>query len=396
MSAPSAAWLAAAAKYGATPVFVYRLPDHGGYFASQKGHYPDGASEPYHAGIIVKGRLPVVTREIRDTLSGRIIVSIAEGTLVDAGEWDSGWGDYQTTLRGARLHGYVTFPGLAWADAVFYLNARITELESTDRSRLRLTLQDATREATAAAWLPEGSATSATLGSVVLARLQAAGLVYPTDFDTAAWTAWTASGKPGAFVVTTTWTEGELFDVLDGLLAGTLSIYGFTREGKFTIRQFADLAGSPTPDIDLTTSGTLRQGGSMKTWQPVIRKETVKYNAGAASVSRTVNLSTGHAWWPTAREAEPVDIGLTGSGDAGTLASQRLLVSSAERALCRVHTDARPLGYDVGAIVKLAYGDHLLPDIAQQYHQVWRIVEDPNAGGVELGLITALGAPPQP
>jgi hypothetical protein len=261
---------------------------------------------------------------------------------------------------------------------------------------MKLTLEDASSEKIKNTILSEGSYTSAKLGDVVKQRLLDAGLTYPDDFDTTAWTAWTASGKPGDYTATGTWSEGEAFEIIDAMLAGTLSVFGFNRAGKFVINQFDDLAPSPTVDVDLNVSDSILRGGSMKLREPVMRKETVKYNAGASEVSKSVDLSTSHVWWDTARENEPIDCGLDGSTDADTLCAHRLTLLSSEHGLGVIPADSRMLAYNLLDVVKHDFSNHLLPNISTVHHQVYSITEDPNEGSVKLGVWTSFGAPPQP
>ena len=390
---PTAAWLAAAKDN--PPILVFRLPDKQAYFASAGAHYPvTGQGEPHHAGIIKAGGLPEIVREIQNIFSGRTGMVIGREALVDQGNWDTGFGDYDKTFRGARLDGYVTFPGLGWNDAELYLTSRILKIETTGQSEMTLFLIDATAEKLKNAMLAAGSYTSAKLGDVVKARLTAAGLAYPDDFDTTAWAAWVASGMPGDYTVTGSWSEGDVFSIIDQLVKGTLSWYGFRRDGKFFIEQFADLGASPSVDIDLTTAGTIIKGSSTAHYEPVMRQVEVKYNGGASSVIKKVNLLTTDPWWGTAREDDPVDCGLTLLADATTLADKRLALLSAEHLVSTVRVDYRPLAYNLGDTVKLDLAACHLPTGAPLYHRVVGIREELNRGYVELKLWTKVGGPP--
>lgn len=403
MPIPSANWLSAASKYGETPILVFQIPSKNYYFASWPGHYSNGAaSEPYHAGLIKKGGMPVITREISGVFEGRMIVKIGSTVVVDTGAWDGGFGDYQNTLRGAILDGYVTFPGLAWADAVQYLTARIIKLETNDKSQMTLTLDDAANEDVANAWLTEYAPGSSKLSVIIQNRLEAAGVTPfdSTKVDMTAWNAWKAVGKPGDLTVTVTAKEGECFDVLETLLKGTLSVFGFKRDGLFFIQQFADLGGAPTVDVDLTTTDSILRGGSLKIYEPVIKKESVKYSAGASQVDKEITAvqvpAPDDVWLDTAKENSPVDVGINGVPDATLLCADRLLFMSAEHAKGETLADSRMLAYDLCDVVKHNFADHLLPNIAPVNHQIFKIEEDPNKGKHKLGLWVGLGATPQP
>ncbi len=398
MTAPAQAWLDEASRADADPIFVFRLPDQNIYFASHPGHYPldttPGASKPHHAGIVESGGLPVVTRRIQNIFSGRTVTAIGSISVIDNGSWDSYFGDYSATLRGAPLNGYVTFAGLAWADAVNYLSARIDSVKTDDKGKMTLDLIDAKTAELDATKITEGTCTAQTLGDVVRARLTEAGLVWPTDYDQTAWNAWHNAGKPGAFTVTGSWGEGPITSVVDGLIAETLTWYAIGRDGLFYAEQFEDLGGSPTVDIDLDGANDLFEGGSVETFPDVFRQQTVLYNAGASSVVKTVNLATSHAWWPTAKEGDSKDCGCDGITDATYLADARLELLSSEHLITTVNADTRMLAFNLGDTVKLTLGGKNLPAGTPIYHRVIEIRENPNRGETQIKLWTKLGGPP--
>ncbi len=398
MTAPTQNWLDEAARADADPIFIFRLPNQNIYFASHPGHYPldttPGSAQPHHAGIVDKGGLPIVTRRIQNIFSGRSMTAVGNVKVIDNGSWDSYFGDYDNTLRGAPLDGYVTFSGISWADAVHYLSARIESVTTTDAGKMTLNLIDAKSAELAATKIVEGTYTAQTLGDVVRARLIEAGLVYPDDFDQAAWNAWNGAGKPGVFVVTGSWSEGNVTSVVDNLIAETLTWYSIQRDGTFYAEQFADLGGSPTVDIDLDGSNSLFDGGSTSTFPDVFRRQTVLYNAGASSVVKTVNLSTSHAWWPTAKEGESKDSGIDGVTDATYLCDARLALLSSEHLITTINADTRLLAFNLGDTVKLTLGGKNLPAVTPVYHRVIEIREDPNKGQAQIKLWTKLGGPP--
>lgn len=395
---PSAAWLDEARKPNARPIYVYQIPAHDVYIASEAGHYPvAGKGEPYHLDVIDQNGLPKFTRKIQNIFEGRSVTSFGAIKLIDDGRWDSLFGPYDSTLRGAMVYGHVTFPGLPWDDAELYLTARVKTATSTGKGDLTLNLVDATSQNLLATRLAEGTYTSQKLGDVVKARLVAAGLNYPDDFDTTAWNAWTASGKVGDYTVTGQWSEGDVFSIIDALIGDTLTWYAIRRDGKFFIEQFTDLGAAPAVDIDMTdVDSVFDQSASVTLHQPVFRQQTIQYNGGASSVTKTVNLSTSHPWWPTAKDGQPKDCGIVGISDATPLATARLTLLSAEHAIVKVAGDSRLLGYDLGATVKMAVGDKQAPALASLYHRLVEIDEDPGKGQIVVTLWTKLGGPPLP
>ncbi|MBI5815884.1 MAG: hypothetical protein HZB29_09775 [Nitrospinae bacterium] len=395
---PTANWLAAAASVSARPIFVFQMPEVGMYFSSDGAHFPigfaAGASEPYHADLIAEGGFPTIKRSIRDIYSGRVVVTLGSIKIADAGEFDAAIGDHTVTLRGKKLNGWITYPRLAPEDAVQFLTARVQDADFSDAKTLTLNITDAAVEEAEAARLAAYSYTAANLGTLVKNALTAAGVAYPAGYDTAKWNAWTASGKPGAFTVTGSYSDGDIWSVLDALLADTHSWYGFDRTGLFVIEQFADLTGTPAADYDLSDPNDVFAWPGMKLITPVFRKQTVKYNAGASSVTKTANVLTSDPWWPTAQDGSGVDAGITNVTDATSLATARLTLLCHEHAQIGTISDFRFCSANIGQTVKMPAGDKNLPGIPPQYHRIIEIEEDPNTvGGVKIALWTDLGGP---
>ena len=424
---PTAAWLAAASKPDAAPILVFQMPDLGSglFFATEPGHYPvmdptperlalqeggflklqDGtdllikgiSGSPHHAALVAEGGRPTITRRVQNIFSGRSTTAIGDIRLVDDGLLDEFFGGYESTLRGARITGYVHFAGLDFAtDAEKYFVARVEQASVSDAGEISLRLIDEQTFLFQKIRIAEGTYTAQKLGDVVKARLTAAGVAYPGDYDATAWAAWTAAGQPGDYTVTGSWNEGDVFTVLDGILGDSFSWYCFRRDGKFYIEKFADLGATPPVTVSLEDAASCFEGGSAEMFLGVFRQQTVKYNGGAASVSRTVNLSTAHPWWPTAAEGQAVDIGLTGLADATALADARLAVLSSEHLVSTLHADLRMLAFNLGDTVEVTLSGKKLPGSVQKYHRVTEIKEDPNSGKTIINLWSKLGGPPLP
>lgn len=394
---PSPNWLAEAIKPGAHPIFVYQITALDIYFANVGGHYPvDGKGEPHHPGIIDPGGLPKYERKIQNIFSGRSVTSFGSLKLTDDGTFDNRFGSHNSTLRGAKIYGYVTFAGLDWdADAELYLTGRVQKLTASDKAQLTLTIADATSEELSSTRLAEGTYTTQKLGDVVKARLVAAGLTYPDDFDATAWTAWIAAGKPGDYTVTGSWPEGYALDIVDGLIRETLTWYCIRRDGKFYIEQFEDLGGSPAVDVDLTDGASLFEGGNVSIYEPVFRQQNVVWDNGGTPATETKDVDPADIaeWLLTAKDGEPKDIGLTVQADATSLATSRLILLSSEHAFSKLLADTRMLAYNLGATVESALGDKRLPALAPVYHRVVEIIEDPNKGEIAIKVWTKLGGP---
>jgi hypothetical protein len=356
-----------------------------------------GGDELHHPGLIDDGGLPTIKRELQNVPIGpRAVVSYGDMKLIDDGSLDAYFGDHTITMRGRIVNGWVTFAGLAPSDAVQFLSARIITAQAAknDRqSQITLNLADAVGEELEATRLASGAYTSAALSSVVQARLAAAGLSYPADYDALAWSAWSASGKAGAYVVTGSWQEGRPLDIVGNVVNESLTWFMIDRSGKFRIEQFADVGGSPTADVDLTDTNAIFEGNKVQQFDPVFRQQTVAYAAGASTVTKTSNVSTSDPWWPSAKEGEPKDVGVDGVADATNLATDRLTLLSHEHLVSVVRADVRMMGFDLGAVVKLDFGDKNLPAITPQYHRVIGIDENPNDGETVVTLWTDLGGP---
>lgn len=396
---PTPAFTAAAKKPDARPRLVFQFVGIPIYFASDDAHYPvafsDGASEPHHDDLFVADGLPNIKRELPGKYYGRVTPALGDIKLVANilfGQYFSG---YSTTMRGALINGYVTYAGLAAVDAVKFLTGRVQKMTSADNGDFTINLADATAETLNNAKAAALIYTAQPLGTLVKNILTASGLAYPADFDAPAWNAWTAVGQPGAYIVTGQYAEGGVWATIDRLLANTLSVYFINRSGKFTISQFADLGGSPAVDVDLDDYNSVYEGQNRtETFETILRAVTVKYNAGANTVTKTVNLLTSHPWWPTAKDQPEFDIGLTNVTDATSLATAWLTLLSCEHAITTIRTDARLMGFDVLQTVKLNVGDKKLPSLAPTYHRIIGIEEDYRTGGVVAKLWTNLGGPP--
>lgn len=397
---PTSAFIIAAGQPGARPIYVLQFPVEGIYLASDPGHYPigfaPGADEPHHAEFTADG-LPSVKYELPGRYYGRVTPALADIRLPDDGSYDSYFSGYLTTLVGAQVYGYITYPGLASSDALKFLSGRVQKTISADTGDFTVNLGNDIAGTLNNAKVPALSYTSQKLGTLVKNILTGAGLTYPTDFNTTAWDAWTAAGMPGDYTATGQYSEGALWSTIDSLLTNTLSVYFINRAGKFHIETFADLGGSPTADIDLDDTDCVFAGENrMETFETVLRRVSVQYAVEFSPIVKTTTPSSkADCWNYMAQDLPMINIGLAGSSsDATSLCTKIINLLSVPHAITAIHTDARMMGYEVLQTVKLTMASVKLPAISTQYHRIIGIEEDPRRGGVILTLWSKLGDGP--
>jgi hypothetical protein len=388
---PTANWLTAAGKHDARPITCIQIPDHDLYFSNRGGHYPvafdptPGVEAPHHDHVITK--LPTITRSLGDPYTPQYQVTVGELTLRVAAGWEARFGAHATTIRGAMVYGYVTFPGLAPADAYQYLAARVVAAEITHEGDLLLRLEDALTAALRAKRFADTTYTGAIVGDIVKARFIAAGLSYPADFDTTAWSAWTAAGEPGSYTVTTSLGAGDVFTTCAQLLTGMMTVMVITREGKLRVERFADLGASPSIDLDLSPVGRLHAGARLAMQAPVYRTQQVTYVGAGSPVTRTVDSGAVPAdWWSVALDGMVTDCGLTLAADAGYLAYRKLTVVSAEHTIAEVEARSLAFGADLLDTAYVPLASASLPALAQEYHRIVSIEEDGPVGACRLML----------